>query len=181
MKKERDFHRQVRVIYRACRKMYGIEKTQDECLRVFKVVFPFLYKAKKGDDYKFDDVAKERLRKIFESWNAITFSELDILLGKILNGVEKEMDRDNFIAFCEDIMPVVMRIRKLTPRECGRLMDVEDKDLDIMLNCGVSKSALYKLFGNSIVISPLFHIFRKLFIETEPDRVKGDVTQLSLF
>ena len=68
------------------------------------------------------------------------------------------------------------RIRKLTPTECFRLMDVSDKDIDKLLNSGISNSQLYKLAGNSIVVSCLYHIFRKLFIETE-----NDSRQLELF
>lgn len=179
--RQRDFHRHCRVVYRAMRKQYGVEKVQDECLRVFKVVFPFLHRARKGEDCRFDDLAVERTRRIFESWNPVSGSELDILLGNVLGQMQKPMGREEFIAFCEDIMVVCMRIRKLSVREAGRLMDCDEKTLDIMLNCGISKSALYRAFGNSIVISCLFHIFRKLFIETEPDVVKGEATQLSLF
>lgn len=58
------------------------------------------------------------------------------------------------------------RIRKLTPRECFRLMGVDDKDIDKIQAAGVSNSAQYKLAGNSIVVDVLFHIFRKMFIET---------------
>ena len=72
------------------------------------------------------------------------------------------------------------RIRKLTPRECGRLMDVDDADIDKIEASGLSNSAMYKLYGNSIVVSVLYHLFRKLFIETEPDN-DGTPTQLTLF
>lgn len=178
---ERDFHRRCRVIYRACRRLYGIEKVQDECLRVFKVLFPIQYRAKNGEDVSFTEKDINRIEKIFVSWNAVTFSELDILLGTIVSEMRKERTREEIIEFCDDVMVVIMRIRKLTPREAGRLMDCDEKTLDVMLNCGVSKSALYKLFGNSIVQSCLFHIFRKLFIEREPDMVKGEHVQLSLF
>ena len=68
------------------------------------------------------------------------------------------------------------RIRKLTPTECFRLMDVSDYDIDKLMNSGISNSQLYKLAGNSIVVSCLYHIFRKLFIETE-----NDSKQLELF
>ena len=68
------------------------------------------------------------------------------------------------------------RIRKLTPRECFRLMDVKDEDIDKMLNANISKTNLYKLAGNSIVVSCMFHIFRKLFIEKENEN-----QQLELF
>lgn len=59
------------------------------------------------------------------------------------------------------------KIRRLTPRECFRLMGVDDKDIDTIQATGISNSAQYKLAGNSIVVDVLYHIFRKMFIETE--------------
>lgn len=56
------------------------------------------------------------------------------------------------------------RIRKLTPRECFRLMGVSERDIDTLLNAGISNSQLYKLAGNSIVVNCLTAIFRQLFI-----------------
>ena len=56
-------------------------------------------------------------------------------------------------------------IRKLTPCECFRLMDVPDKYISLLLKAGISNSQLYKLAGNSIVVAVLFHIFRKMFCE----------------
>ena len=190
---EREFHRYCRVVYRAMRKSYGKEKVQDECLRVFKVVFPLLHRARTTGECGFDGLARERIRKIFESWHVSEGSVLDILLGNILGRMEEPFTEEEFTAFCDDILVVVMRIRKLTPRECGRLMGVSEEDIDVMLSCGVSRSALYKLYGNSIVSGTgerdsqgnyngvLFNIFRKMFIQTEPDMVKGEAVQLSLF
>ena len=181
MRHNRDFHRQCRVVYRAMRKKYGKEKVQDECLRVFKVIFPLLHKARTDGEYGFDETAKRRTRAIFESWNVNGGSELDTLLGNISHRMEETFTKDEFIQFCEDILVVVMRIRKLTNVECFRLMGVDDKDIKTILNSGISKSAAYKLAGNSIVCNVLFHIFRKLFIEPEPDMVKGGTIQLQLF
>lgn len=65
----------------------------------------------------------------------------------------------------DDIGVVVdnpLRIRKLTPREALRLMDVSESDIDIITNT-VSNSQAYKLAGNSIVVSVLEAIFRNLF------------------
>ena len=73
------------------------------------------------------------------------------------------------------------RIRKLTPTECLRLMGCDEPTIKTMTNCGLSNSALYKLAGNSIVVDVLYHLFRKMFIETGPDVSKGDVQQLTLF
>lgn len=56
------------------------------------------------------------------------------------------------------------RIRKLTPRECFRLMGVGEAEIDKLLSSGISNSQLYKLAGNSIVVNCLAAIFRQLFI-----------------
>lgn len=58
------------------------------------------------------------------------------------------------------------RIRKLTPRECGRLMDVSDEDITKMQTVN-SNSQLYKQFGNSIVVAVMVAMFRNLNIEQE--------------
>lgn len=68
------------------------------------------------------------------------------------------------------------RIRKLTVREVFRLMDVDDEDVDKLLASGISNTRLYCMAGNSIVISCLYHIFRKLFVEKENEN-----KQLKLF
>lgn len=65
------------------------------------------------------------------------------------------------------IEEVKYRIRKLTPRECFRLMGVDDKDIDTIQNAGISNSQQYKMAGNSIVVDVLYHIFRKMFTETQ--------------
>ena len=57
------------------------------------------------------------------------------------------------------------RIRKLTPRECFRLMGVDDKDIDTIQAAGISNSQQYKMAGNSIVVDVLYHQFVKAFID----------------
>ena len=69
------------------------------------------------------------------------------------------------------------RIRKLTERECFRLMGVREDDIDKLLKAGISKTQLYKLAGNSIVCDVLMAIFDKMFVNTNAE--KGQ--QLSLF
>ncbi len=56
-----------------------------------------------------------------------------------------------------------LRIRKLTPKECWRLMGFTDSDFDKAKASGVSNSQLYKQAGNSIVVNVLEEIFKKLF------------------
>lgn len=43
------------------------------------------------------------------------------------------------------------KIRKLTPKECFRLMGLKDKDIEMLINSELSDCALYRLAGNSIV------------------------------
>lgn len=56
------------------------------------------------------------------------------------------------------------RIRKLTPRECGRLMGVSDEDISKMAAVN-SNSQLYKQFGNSIVVDVMCAMFKNLNIK----------------
>lgn len=89
-----------------------------------------------------------------------------------------------------------IRVRKMTPREAMRLMDVDDSDIDRIMNAtetvtlkngtvktkkAISKTAVYKLAGNSIVVSVLYHIFRTMFIPNQPENNNQTVIQLSLF
>ena len=57
------------------------------------------------------------------------------------------------------------RIRKLTPRECFRLMGLNDDQIDKIQAAGISNTQQYKMAGNSIVVPVLEAIFRNLFIQ----------------
>lgn len=59
----------------------------------------------------------------------------------------------------------VYRIRKLTPRECWRLMGYTDADFDRAQEAGVSNSQLYKQAGNAIVKQVLMAIFKQMNIK----------------
>ena len=94
---------------------------------------------------------------------------------------ETNMADKNAIELPSELKGKKFRIRKLTPRECFRLMGVDDKDIDKIQAAGVSNSAQYKLAGNSIVVDVLFHIFRKMFIEPDTPDNDGKPQQLSLW
>lgn len=66
------------------------------------------------------------------------------------------------------------RIRKLTPRECWRLMGVRDEQFDKLHD--LSNTQLYKMAGNSIVVDVLMAIFKNLFITD--NETKGQLTLL---
>lgn len=61
------------------------------------------------------------------------------------------------------IMPDNLKIRKLTPLECWRLMGFDDEDFKKAQASGVSNSQLYKQAGNSIVVNVLEKIFKNLY------------------
>ena len=56
-----------------------------------------------------------------------------------------------------------LRIRKLTPKECWRLMGWKDEQIDKVLASGISNTQMYKQAGNGIVINVLEAIFKQLF------------------
>ena len=55
-----------------------------------------------------------------------------------------------------------LKIRKLTPLECWRLMGFDDIDFYNAKNAGISDTQLYKQAGNSIVVNVLQAIFINL-------------------
>ena len=55
-----------------------------------------------------------------------------------------------------------LRIRKLTPKECWRLMGFDDEDFEKAEKVN-SNTQLYKQAGNSIVVDVLENIFIELF------------------
>lgn len=63
------------------------------------------------------------------------------------------------------------RVRKMTTKEIGRLMGVDDKDIDTMIGV-LAPGSVNSLFGNSIVVDVLEGVFRNLFYGEEKKEVK---------
>lgn len=90
---------------------------------------------------------------------------------KFLNRNQKNIEGD--YSFCIDSSNTggvkeisnKVRIRKLTPKECWRLMDFDDECFEKAKNAGMSNTQLYKQAGNSIVVGVLERILRNLFKE----------------
>lgn len=55
------------------------------------------------------------------------------------------------------------RYRKLTPKEYFRLMGFSDSDYQVLVDNGISKTQLYKMAGNSIVVPVLEHLFKQIY------------------
>ncbi|MGR5634866.1 DNA cytosine methyltransferase [Thomasclavelia ramosa] len=72
-----------------------------------------------------------------------------------------------------------LRIRKLTPLECFRLMGFDDEDFNKIT--GISNTQLYKQAGNSIVVDVLVHLFESLFKALESNKHAEIIKQPTLF
>ena len=77
-------------------------------------------------------------------------------LNKII--YEKPLDRksNNLL---QKIKEPTLRIRKLTPKECWRLMGFSDEDFEKAEKVN-SNAQLYKQAGNSVVVNVLAAIFK---------------------
>jgi len=65
------------------------------------------------------------------------------------------------------------RIRKLTPKECWRLMGCSDEDFHKAEEVN-SNTQLYKQAGNAIVVSVLEAIFRNVFLDVPDEDLIGE-------
>ena len=77
-----------------------------------------------------------------------------------------------------------LRIRKLTPKECFRLMGFSDEDFSKAEQVPTSNAQLYKQAGNSIVVNVLEEILKELFINEKKPKRQTDQTRyekLTLF
>ena len=106
-----------------------------------------------------------------------TSSEMAVVVPSFVNGDvcktvrasgHGSVDRHSWdmVAVQEPINPMPLpngmwRIRKLTPKECWRLMGFDDEDFE-KAEAVNSNTQLYKQAGNSIVVDVLEHIYQEL-------------------
>lgn len=91
----------------------------------------------------------------------ITFPSSKTKRGRVGKGVAQTLT-------CGDGNAVItenVRIRKLTPRECLRLMGWTDEQIDKIENAKVSSTQQYRQAGNGIVVQVLEAIFKALFFD----------------
>ncbi|MGL4646038.1 MAG: DNA cytosine methyltransferase [Cetobacterium somerae] len=75
--------------------------------------------------------------------------------------VQKEVSATLMCNDSNGVLEQDFKIRKLTPRECWRLMGWKDEEFDKVQ--GISNSQLYKQAGNGIVVTVLEKIFKNMF------------------
>lgn len=90
--------------------------------------------------------------------------------------MENEQKKDWCMVKDEEGKRYRVRIRKLTPKECFRLMGVTDENADKMLGA-VSKSQAYKQAGNSIVVDNMLYLFESLFYPVQA--MKRNITHMA--
>lgn len=93
----------------------------------------------------------------------ITFPSSKTKRGRVGKGVAQTLT-------CGDGNAVItenVRIRKLTPRECLRLMGWTDEQIDKIESAKVSSTQQYRQAGNGIVVQVLEAIFKALFLGAE--------------
>ena len=102
-----------------------------------------------------------------------TFENSNADYGDTIDAYNKRVNQSGYSptittrpeGFKTAILPVTkdIRIRKLTPKECFRLMGFSDQNFDAAKNAGISNSQLYKQAGNSIVVDVLYYIYVELY------------------
>lgn len=133
-------NRYVRYIYRKLMAQFGAQKVREEALKLFVLT------TKERDNERPSDEFINSVLDLCIAWN-----------------IPPKMGFDPCDTLWADLTPIRVRIRKLTPRSCGRLMGLKDEDIDKIEASGISNSAQYKCYGNSIVVQCLMGIFTQLF------------------
>lgn len=168
-------NRYVWYCYRRYEKKVGTDKAREEVSRIFDITVMEKERIKDSEqsDVVVEQDAMNRIMAILEEWGMYKQWMFDI----IAEYTHTFHSKSDAIRFLSDITPIRKAIRKLTERECFRLMDVDESDIDKIQASEISRSQQYKMAGNSIVVACMEGIFRNLFLdeEKEPDG------QLTLF
>ena len=157
-------------------KNYGVAQNRNRC-------FMFSFLGNYSYDFPQPIQLTKRIRDYLEEVVDDKFYVSDKALKGFAKHAKKQKEKGNsFHAVVKDVddisstikaryykdgsdclIKVAGRIRKLTPRECGRLMGVSDEDIDKMAAVN-SNTQLYKQFGNSIVVDVMCAMFKNLNI-----------------
>ena len=117
------------------------------------------------DNFVVEEYRNKRLNETIESNNVKDGDFIDAynktvnseLAGTITTRVSDS--NNTFIANKEQTLKNELRIRKLTPLECIKLMGFERKDYESLVEYGLSDSAIYHCAGDSIVATVLIGLF----------------------
>jgi DNA (cytosine-5)-methyltransferase 1 len=99
-----------------------------------------------------------------------TLGNMNRVNQHIANTITTRVDRGPFDNYIMEPHPEVVtiqnfreaRVRKLTPKECWRLMGIKDEDFEKAERV-CSNTQLYRQAGNAIVVNVLMEIFKNLY------------------
>lgn len=116
-----------------------------------------------------------------------TLCENDCEAGDTIDAFNKRVNKDGVSptittrpdGFKTAILPITQdyRIRKLTEKECGRLMGVKNEDCEKIAK-NQSTSSQYHLYGDSIAVPCLMAIFGELFSVDYNDKINSLTKEL---
>lgn len=110
-------------------------------------------------------VLKSKCRRLNSLVEKTVFEEGTVLNMDLYNQTTNENISQTLTDPCHNTQRLFdgLRIRKLTPKKCWRLMGFDDEDVDKASQVN-SNTQLYKQAGNSIVVNVLEAIFKNLII-----------------
>ena len=151
---------------------YPTSKTRRGRVQMGGAVTPTITCAGAELIYVYEVIFDEKDNLIMEA----KIQEGEIVLKKERTSPTKPKGKGWEEVITEDGRRAWVRLRKLTPRECLRLMDVDEKNIDKMCSAGISDSQLYKMAGNSIVVACMEKMFLNLFGEQNEEPADGQLT-----
>jgi len=145
---------------------YPNSKTRRGCVQENRTISPTITATETG-------ICRIEPKERFFKQALETFEKADTKYGDTIDAYNRRVNSSGYSptittrpeGFKTAILPVTkdIRIRKLTPKECFRLMGFSDQNFDAAKNDGISNSQLYKQAGNSIVVDVLYYIYVELY------------------
>lgn len=164
---------------------------QEECLRIKNATKQGYLEATDGDGVYITNIDKKRGTVQKEMIPTLKTSPDVGVAIKTIGNYSPSGHNASRIVDNQGIAPTVMEnhgtvtainiglsIRKLTPKECWRLMGFDDEDYEKAAKVN-SNAQLYKQAGNSIVVNILVEIFKKLLKEGKIMEKKEEVKILT--
>ena len=126
-----------------------------------------------GVDFSYlkSDTRRGRVQKGMMQTLKTSGVDVGVVVGGLYHNTSPEFTRKPLEEMartikCDDSSGIInyntLRIRKLTPLECIRLMGFDDEDYYKMKSVNMSNTQIYKQCGNSIVVNVLEAIFEQL-------------------
>lgn len=161
-------NRYVWYCYRIYERKVGTDKAREEVSRIFDITVMEKERIKDSacDLNTVSDSAGQKISEILIKWEIYK----DWMRVMLYEYIDAPHSKSEVIRFLSDITPIRKAIRKLTERECFRLMDVNESDIDKIQDSGVSRSQQYKMAGNSIVVACMEGIFYNLFSNEQQEQ-----------